>query len=67
MLQAQVSILGVFDFYYYFTFNAVSGNPEMVQLLLDSGAGENVNLKDSAGDTPIIYAAYGTGAGDQEF
>lgn len=38
----------------------------MVQLLLDAGAGFNVNLKDSAGDTPIIYAAYGTGNGKQD-
>lgn len=38
----------------------------MIQLLLDLGAGDNVNFKDSAGDTPLIYAAYATGEG-QEF
>lgn len=37
----------------------------MVQLLLDSGAGNNVNLKDSVGDTAIMYAAYGKGAGNR--
>ncbi|XP_037029495.1 ankyrin-1-like [Bradysia coprophila] len=40
---------------------ATTGNPDMVQLLLDSGAGVNVNLRDSTGDTPIMYAAYGSG------
>lgn len=38
----------------------------MVRLLLESGAGNNVNLKDSTGDTPIMYAAYGIGAGNHE-
>lgn len=53
---------------YYFDQKLLSpGNPEMIQLLLDFGAGVYVNLKDSAGDTPIIYAAYGTGEGSQEF
>lgn len=33
----------------------------MVRLLLDAGALFNVNLKDSNGDTPLMYAAYGTG------
>lgn len=47
--------------------STVLGNPEMVQLLLDKGAGASVNFKDSAGDTAIIYAAYGTGRGSQEF
>lgn len=42
----------------------IPGNPEMVKLLLDSGADINVNLKDSAGDSPIIYAAYGIGEGN---
>lgn len=37
----------------------------MVQLLFDSGAGLNVNKKDSVGNTPIVYAAYGTGEGNQ--
>lgn len=36
----------------------------MVRMLLDAGAGVNVNFKDSAGDTPIMYAAYGTGEGN---
>ncbi len=35
----------------------------MVQLLLDSVAGVNVNFKDSTGDTPIMYATYGAGEG----
>lgn len=37
----------------------------MVAMLLDSGADTNVNLKDSAGDSALIYAAYGTGEGIQ--
>lgn len=45
----------------------MSANPEMVQLLLNAGAGTNVNLKDSTGDTPIMYAAYGIGEGSHEF
>lgn len=32
-------------------------------MLLDEGAGEYVNHRDSAGDTPIMYAAYGKGQG----
>lgn len=40
-----------------------SGNPNMVQLLLDSDSSVNVNLRDSTGDTPIMYAAYGVGEG----
>lgn len=39
----------------------------MVRLLLDAGAVFNVNLRDSTGDTPIMYAAYGTGEGNQKF
>lgn len=39
----------------------------MVELLLDSGAGVNVNLRDSTGDTSIMYAAYGTGEGNIDF
>lgn len=35
----------------------------MVQMLLDSGAGSKINQRDSTGDTPIMYAAYGTGKG----
>lgn len=45
----------------------VLGNPKMVQLLLDNGAGVNTNLKDSIGETPLMYAAHGTGKGNQEF
>lgn len=32
-------------------------------MLLDSGAGSKINQRDSTGDTPIMYAAYGTGKG----
>lgn len=35
----------------------------MVQLLLDSGANANINLKDSQGDTPLMYASFGLGRG----
>lgn len=48
-------------------FAASTGNPNMVQLLLDSGAGYNINLKDSTGDTPIMYAAQGTGESNHDF
>lgn len=41
----------------------VLGNPEMVQLLLDAGAKTNINLKDSQGDTPLMYATFGLGRG----
>lgn len=41
------------------------GNPDMVKMLLDEGAGEYVNHRDSAGDTPIMYAAYGKGQGTE--
>lgn len=44
----------------------VSGNPDMVQLLLDSGANTHINLQDTIGDTPLMYAAYGSGAGNQQ-
>lgn len=36
----------------------------MVRMLLDSGLGANINLRDSTGDTPIMYAAHGTGKGN---
>lgn len=35
----------------------------MVQLLLESEAGVHINLRDTTGDVPIMYAAYGTGKG----
>lgn len=47
-------------------YSCATGNPDMVQLLLNSGADVNVNLKDSVGETPIIYAAYASTKGDRE-
>lgn len=44
----------------------ISGNPHMVQLLLDS-KDIDVNIRDSTGDTPIMYAAYGKGIGNNSY
>ena len=38
----------------------------MVQLLLDS-KDVDVNMRDSTGDTPIMYAAYGKGKGKNSY
>lgn len=74
MLQAQVQTLTrsfiIFDLSIFeidSEQNIVVGNPEMVRLLLDGGAGASVNFKDSIGDTSIIYAAYGMGEGKHKF
>lgn len=43
----------------------ILGNPDMVRDMLDSGASSHINLQDTVGETPSMYAAYGLGAGNQ--